>query len=497
MDLILAGFAVALSPENLLYCFVGVTLGTFIGVLPGIGALAGISMLLPVTFYLEPLAALIMLAGVYYGCEYGGSTASILLNLPGTAANAVTCLDGYPMARQGRAGVALLVTALSSFVGGCIGIVLMMALSPAIVVVALSFGASEFFAFMLLGLFAAAGAGSGGLVRGLAMVFVGVLLGCVGVDINSGVARYNFGIFSLYDGISIVIIAMGMFGVAELIFAMVHGDNKQMLRRVTLRSMLPTRDDTRRLAAPTLRGTGIGAFIGVLPGVGATLASLLAYVAEKRVARDPSRFGKGAVEGIAAPEAANNAAAQTAFIPTLALGVPGSATMAVMLGALTIHGISAGPLLMTNHPEMFWGLIASFWIGNVLLLVLNIPLIGVWVRILQVPFRLLYPVILVLVCMGVYSLHGNVFDIWLLLIVGVVGYFMRLTHLEPAPLLMGFILGPMIEENFRRALIIGRGDYLVLFKSPISATVYLIMAAILAWILWNRLAEHRRRASPA
>ncbi len=481
------GFETALSPTNLLYCFIGVFLGTFIGVLPGIGALAAVSMLLPVTFYLPPTTALVMLAGVYYGAEYGGSIASILLNLPGTPSAAVTCLDGHPMAQQGRAGVALFMTTIASFIGASLGIVALTAFAPILAKVTLAFGPAEYFAVMVLGLLAASAISQGSPVKGIAMVVLGLLLGCVGTDINSGEARFTFGYFPLLDGISLIALAMGLFGISEVI-ASINTTNAEILKeKITFRSMLPTRDDNRRSVMPILRGTGVGTVFGTLPGTGQTIASFIAYAIEKRISRDPSRFGKGAVEGIASPEAANNAAAQTAFIPTLTMGIPGSATMALMLGALMIHGITPGPAMMTDHPEVFWGLIASFWIGNVLLVLLNIPLIGMWVRLLKIPYHFLYPAIVVLICIGVYSISNNVFDVGLALFFGFVGYGMRLLGFEPAPLLIGFVLGPMMEENLRRAMLLARGDYLVLFQRPISATLLILAFLLLAWALWATL----------
>jgi TctA family transporter len=410
MDLFTIGFPIAFSLDNLIYCFLGVFLGTAVGVLPGIGPLAAIAMLLPITFHLDPVAALILLSGIYYGTEYGGSTASILLNVPGTAANAVTALDSYPMAQQGRAGIALLMTSVTSFIGDAIGIVTLIMLSPLIIQIALSFGPTDYFALMMLGLLATAGIGSSEPIKGLASVLIGLLIGTIGVDVNTGIARYNFGFFELFEGISIVVLAIGLFGVTEII-ASVTRSHKAYHGKVSFRSMIPTGDDMRRSVAPTLRGAGIGSFFGALPGAGPMLAAFFSYLVEKRISKSPERFGKSVIEGVAAPEAANNAAAQTAFIPMLTMGIPGSTTMAVILGAMMIHGITPGPLMIQEHPDVFWGLIASFWIGNVLLLVLNIPLVGLWVCILQVPYHLLYPVIVVLICLGVYSVNNSVFDI--------------------------------------------------------------------------------------
>lgn len=487
------GFEVAFSPVNLVYCFVGVFLGTFIGVLPGIGALAAVSMLLPVTFYLEPATALVMLAGVYYGAEYGGSIASILINLPGTPASAVTCLDGYPMTRSGRAGVALFMTTAASFVGSGIGIIILTMFAPLLVQVALAFGPAEYFAVMLLGLVAAAAITQGSAIKGIGMVTVGILIGTVGTDINTGVWRFTFNSPYLLDGVSLVALAMGLFGVTEVI-ASINERIAAPKGGITLRSMLPKDDDIKRSALPMLRGTGVGAFFGTLPGTGQTIASFIAYAIEKRLSRDPSRFGKGAVEGVSAPESANSASALTAFVPTLSLGIPGSATMALMLGAMMIHGITPGPLVISNHPDVFWGVIASFWIGNVLLVVLNIPLIGIWVRLLRVPYQLLYPAIIVLICVGVYSVNSNIFDVVLALLMGIFGYGMRLLAFEPAPLLIGFVLGPMMEENLRRGLLLARGDYAALVLQPITGTILAITVLLVVWSVWKSLRRARRVA---
>jgi len=491
------GFEVALTPTNLLYCLIGVTLGTLIGVLPGIGSLAAVSMLLPVSFYLEPTTALIMLAGVWYGTEYGGSTAAILLNLPGTPSSAVTSLDGYAMTRQGRAGVALFSTTIASFIGGTLGIVALMLFGPLIGQLALTFGSAEYFALMALGLMAAAAITQGAPVKGLAMVMVGLILGGVGTDLHSGTQRFTFGMRPLVEGVSVVALAMGLFGVAEVIQSMQAGAGRLGKTRVTLHSMIPTREDVRRSVGPILRGSGIGGFFGALPGTGQTVAAFIAYATEKRISDNPKKFGTGAIEGVTAPEAANNAAVQTAFIPTLTIGIPGSATMAIMLGALLIHGIQPGPGFPTSHPTIFWGLIASFWIGNVLLLVLNIPLIGIWVRLLQVPYRLLYPSILVLICVGVFSINNNPFDVILVLVFGILGYGMRLLGFEPAPLIIAFVLGPMMEENLRRALQLSRGNPWVLFERPISGTILTITILILLWSLWSSFRPRRRKTADA
>ncbi|MGX1309231.1 TctA family transporter [Amorphus suaedae] len=489
------GIETAFEPANLFYCFVGVFLGTLIGVLPGIGPLTAISMLLPLTFHFGPTTALIMLAGIWYGTAYGGSTAAILLNIPGTTSSAVTCLDGHPMSRQGRGGVALLMTTVASFVGGSISIVILMIFAPAIARYALQFGSAEYFSLMVLGLVAASAVTDGSAAKGLAMVVLGIVFGTVGIDIYSGETRFDFGFLELANGISLIALAMGMFGVSEVIVsARTIGGRSIDRSSVTFRAMRPTRDDLARSWRPILRGTGIGSFFGTLPGTGPSIASFMSYALEKRISREPGRFGNGAIEGVVAPEAANNAADQTAFIPTLALGIPGSATMALMLGALTINGIAPGPTLMTDQPELFWGLVMSFWVGNILLLVLNIPMIGLWVRLLLVPYRLLVPAILMFICIGTYSVNSSAFDVWVVLAFGLLGYLMRLLRFPAAPLLLGFVLGPMMEEHFRRAMLLSRGDFLTFFERPISAVVMTLALLLLVWGLVSALRVRRRGA---
>ncbi|MFX0547327.1 tripartite tricarboxylate transporter permease [Roseovarius sp. S1116L3] len=479
-DNIAIGLEAALSWTNLFYCFFGVTLGTFLGVIPGIGVFVAISLLFPITFHLEPTAALIMLAGIYYGTTYGGSTASILLNVPGTPSNAVSCLDGYPMSKQGRAGIALLMSSVASFVGGTIGIILMMAFAPIISENAMRFGSQEYFALMLLGLIAASVISEGSALKGLAMVALGLFLGMVGTDLSSGVQRFDLGIEGLYDGVSIVALAMGLFGVAEVIASIRYaGHTKIDPKSITFRSMLPTKDDLRRSWMPMARGSGIGSFFGSLPGTGGFVASFISYAIEKKISKDPSRFGKGAIEGLVGPEAANNAGDQTAFIPTMTLGIPGSPVMAIMLGVLIIHGITPGPRLVYEEPSLFWGLVMSFWIGNFLLIVLNVPLIQLWVRTLTIPYHLLFPAIIMFVCIGVYSVSNIAFDIYVLLAFAFVGYVFRIFGYSPAPLILGFILGPMMEENFRRSLVLARGDIMTFFDRPISGTIMGVTALIL------------------
>ena len=493
---LLLGLETALQPTTLLYCFIGVFLGTLIGVLPGIGALAAISLLLPITYHIPPTAAIVMLAGVYYGAQYGGSTASILLNLPGTPSSAVACLDGYPMAKQGRAGVALFMTTIASFVGSMLGILALILFSPSIAEIGLEFGAAEYFAMMLVGLIAASTLATGSPAKGLAMVVLGLLIGTIGTDINSGVSRFNFEIPSLMDGINLVALAMGVFGVSEVMSSINVSRENEVKEKITMRTMMPTRKDAHESILPMLRGTGIGSFFGALPGTGASIASFMAYAVEKKVAADPSRFGKGAIEGITAPEAANNAASQTAFVPTLSLGIPGDAVMALMLGALIIHGIQPGPLLMTQQPELFWGLIVSFGIGNIMLMVLNLPMIGLWVALLRIPYSVLYPAILVFISLGVYSVNNNTFDILIVAVIGVLGYAMALLKFDAAPLLLGFVLGPLMEENLRRALLLSRGDLGTFFDRPISAGILAFGGALVAWTLLSAL-RRQLKGQPA
>ena len=488
------GLETAITPVNLFYCFAGVFLGTFVGVIPGVGPLAAISMLFPITFYLDPTAALIMLAGIYYGTTYGGSTASILLNIPGATSAAVTCLDGYPMAQQGRAGVALFMTTIASFVGGSFGIVVLSLFSPLIAEYALTFGPAEYFALMVLGLVAASTIANAAPSKGLAMVVLGMLIATVGTDSQSGVGRFTFGSMSLLEGFGISAMAMGLFGIGEILTSVGATRNARIdASSAHLRNMMPTRDDWSRSWRPAARGSSIGAFFGALPGTGPSIAAFMAYAVEKRVSKTPEKFGTGMIEGIVAPETANNSADQTAFIPTLTLGIPGSATMALMLGALMVHGIQPGPTLIAEQPALFWGLVMSFWIGNLILLVLNLPLIGLWVRLLLIPYHYLYPAILVFVCIGAYSVRSNTADVFVVLGFGMLGYATRLAGLPAAPLLLGFVLGPLVETQFRRAMILARGDFLDVLMRPMAGTVLAIAALMLAWALVGALRHMTRR----
>jgi TctA family transporter len=472
------GFGVAFSLQNLAYCFIGVLVGTLIGVLPGIGPLATIAMLLPITFNVPPVAALIMLAGIYYGAQYGGSTTAILVNLPGESGSVITCIDGYQMARQGRAGPALAIAAIGSFCAGTAGTLLIALFGPPLAEAALRFGSPEYFSLMLMGLVAAAVLTQGDIVKSLAMVAMGLLLGIVGTDVNSGIPRFTFDTNELSDGIGFVVIAVGVFALGEIISNLGADEERQVLSS-KLTTLFPTRDDMRRCVGPILRGTGLGAFFGVLPGTGPAVASLSSYMLEKRLAADPSRFGRGAIEGVAGPEAANNADAQCKFIPMLTLGLPASGVMALMLGALTIQGIQPGPQVMTAKPDLFWGLIASMWIGNLMLVVLNLPLVGLWVSMLKVPYRLLFPAIMAFSAIGIYSVNNSAFEIYLAALFGVVGFVWMKLGFSPTPMLLGFVLGPMMEENLRRSLLMARGDISVFVTRPISLAFIVTTVVIL------------------
>ena len=470
------GFGVALTAVNLLYALLGALLGTLIGVLPGIGPVATIAMLLPTTYALEPVSALIMLAGIYYGAQYGGSTTAILVNMPGEAASVVTCLDGYQMARQGQAGAALAIAALGSFFAGTCSTLLVAAVSLPLSALALKFGPAEYFSLMVLGLIGAVVLAHGSLVKAIAMIVLGLLLGIVGTDVNSGVLRYTFDIPELADGIGVVVVAMGMFGFSEIILNLEAKEKRDVIR-TKLKGMWLSKAQLRLAAPAVLRGTALGSILGVLPGGGAMLSSFASYSLEKKLAKDPSKFGKGAIQGVAGPESANNAGAQTSFIPLLTLGIPENAVMAMMVGAMTIHNIQPGPQVMTSNPQLFWGLIASMWVGNLMLVVLNLPLIGIWIRLLSVPYRMLYPAILLFCAIGVYTVNNTSFDVMQTAFFGALGVLLAKLECEPAPLLLGFVLGPMMEENLRRALLLSRGDATVFATRPISAA--LLAAAVL------------------
>ncbi|WP_059411291.1 tripartite tricarboxylate transporter permease [Cupriavidus basilensis] len=475
------GFSTALTLQNLAYAFLGCVLGTLIGVLPGLGPLATIAMLLPVTYTLPPVAALIMLAGIYYGAQYGGSTTAILVNLPGESSSVVTTIDGYQMARRGRAGVALATAGLGSFFAGCVATLILAAFAAPLSELAFKFGPAEYFSLMVLGLIGAVVLASGSLVKAIAMIVLGLLLGLVGTDVNSGAARFSFDVPELTDGLNFVSVAMGVFGFAEIIANLEQKENRETFTD-HITNLFPTKADFKRMIPAVLRGTALGSALGILPGGGAALASFAAYSLEKKTSKFSHEFGKGAIEGVAGPESANNAAAQTSFIPLLTLGIPPNAVMALMVGAMTIHNIQPGPQVMTSNPALFWGLIASMWIGNFMLIILNLPMIGIWVKLLKVPYRYLFPAILTFCCIGVYSVQNTTFDVFQTAAFGVIGYLFIKLKCEPAPLLLGFVLGPMMEENFRRSLLLSRGDFTVFVTRPLSLGL-LIAAAVLVLIV--------------
>ncbi|HVK94870.1 MAG TPA: tripartite tricarboxylate transporter permease [Noviherbaspirillum sp.] len=487
------GLETALTLNNLFYCLIGVFLGTAIGVLPGLGPTATIAMLLPITFSLEPISALIMLSGIYYGAQYGGSTTAILVNLPGESSSVVTAIDGYKMARNGQAGKALATAALGSFFAGTVATVLLALFAPPLAEVALKFGPAEYFSLMVLGLVASVVLASGSLLRAIGMILLGLLLGLIGTDVNTGTPRYTFDLPQLADGINFVIVAMGMFGIGEIVRNLEHEETRTLTIK-KIEGLMPTKDDLKRIFAPIVRGTALGAVLGILPGGGAMLASFAAYSIEKKVSKNAANFGNGAIEGVAAPEAANNAGAQTSFIPMLTLGIPSNPVMALMIGALIIQGIQPGPAVMTEQPALFWGIIASMWIGNFFLVVLNLPMISLWVRMIMVPYHFLYPAILVFCAIGVFSLNNSDFDIILMALFGVFGYFCGKLEMEPAPMLLGFIIGPMMEEYLRRALLLSRSDPMVFLERPISATMLIMAAIALAVVLLPSLRKKREEA---
>jgi putative tricarboxylic transport membrane protein len=476
------GLGVALTPANLGFALIGALIGTLIGVLPGIGPIATIAMLLPLTFHLEPVSGLIMLAGIFYGAQYGGSTTAILVNLPGETSSVVTCIEGHQMARQGKAGSALAIAALGSFFAGTVATFIIAAFAPPLARVGQSFGAPEYFSLMVLGLIAAVVLAHGSVLKAIAMIILGLLLGLVGTDGQTASQRFTFDITQLSDGIDFAVLAIGVFGVGEVIANLARGEESRSVMSERITRLWPTREDFGLAWPAVLRGTSLGSILGVLPGGGATLSSFAAYVLEKKIARDPSRFGRGAVEGVAGPESANNAGAQTSFIPMLTLGIPGNAVMALMIGAMTIHGIQPGPQVMSERPQLFWGMVASMWIGNLMLLVINLPLIGIWVQLLKVPYRFLYLSILLFCAIGVYTIGNSTFSVLIAAFFGVAGYiFMRL-DCEPAPMILGFVLGPLMEDNLRRAMRISGGDPMIFLNRPISLGL-LIAAAILLLIV--------------
>ncbi|CAM8664181.1 Protein of unknown function DUF112, transmembrane [Comamonadaceae bacterium] len=495
-DNLALGFGVAFTGQNLIYAFIGCLLGTLIGVLPGIGPLATIAMLLPATYALPPVSALIMLAGIYYGAQYGGSTTAILVNLPGESSSVVTVIDGYQMARNGRAGPALAAAGLGSFFAGCVGTLILAAFAGPLTELAFKFGPAEYFSLMILGLIGAVVLASGSLLKAIGMIILGLLLGMVGTDVNSGVARYSFDIPELTDGIGFIVIAMGVFGYGEIISNLSKSAGEREIFTASVSGLLPTKQDFQRMVPAVLRGTALGSLLGILPGGGAVMAAFAAYTIEKKTQLQPGEvaFGKGNIRGVAAPEAANNAGSQTSFIPLLTLGIPPNAVMALMVGAMTIHNIQPGPQVMTANPELFWGLIASMWIGNLMLVILNLPLIGIWIKLLSVPYRWLFPSIVLFCAIGVYSTNNNNWDIWMVGLFGIIGYIFIKLGTEPAPLLLGFILGPMMEEYLRRALLLSRGDWSVFITRPLSASLLLAALALLVVVMLPSIKAKREEA---
>ena len=490
---LLLGFQTAASAANLVYCLIGVALGTAIGVLPGLGPAATIAMLLPITFGLEPVSSLIMLAGIFYGAQYGGSTTAILVNLPGESSSVITALDGHAMAKRGQAGKALATAALGSFFAGTVTTLLIALFSPPLAEMALKFGPAEYFSLMVLGLVASVVLANGSLLHAFGMITLGLLLGMIGTDVNSGVARFSFDVPELTDGISFVVVAMGVFGIGEIIGNLQNeAERSVMVKKVT--GLMLDKEDYKAIAAPVVRGTMLGSILGVLPGGGAMLSSFAAYALEKKISKNAANFGKGAIEGVAAPEAANNAGAQASFIPMLTLGIPGNTVMALMIGAMIIQGIQPGPSVMTEQPALFWGIVASMWIGNVFLVILNLPLIGLWVKMISVPYHFLYPAIIVFCAIGVFSMANTTFDVYFMAVFGLLGYIFRKLGCEPAPMMLGFILGPMMEEFLRRALLLTKGDPSVFIRRPISATMLVIAVLAMASVVLPALRKKREEA---
>jgi putative tricarboxylic transport membrane protein len=491
---LIMGFQVALQPLNLFYCFTGVLIGTLVGVLPGIGPVTAMSLLLPATYHITPVGAIIMLSGIYYGVQYGGSTTSILVNIPGEAASVITCLDGYQMARQGRAGPALGISAFGSFIAGTIGIIGLVLIAPPVVDFALKFGFPEYFSLMVLGLTVLSFMTSGSIVRALMMAAFGLILGTIGLDFISGLARFTFDIPELLDGVGLVPVVMGLFGISEVLLN-IEVKIKREIFTTNVKGLLPTLQDWAQSIWAILRGTLIGFFLGILPGGGAVISSFVSYAIEKRVSKHPEKFGKGAIEGVAAPESANNSAAQGAFIPLLTLGIPGNVATAMLLGALIIHGITPGPLLLSQNPELFWGVVASMYVGNAMLLALNLPLIGIWVQLLKVPYPILFPLIIIFCIIGSYSINNSPIDVAIMLIFGGIGYLMKKLSLEAAPVVLAFVLGPMLENALRQSLIKSQGSFSIFFTRPISAACLFIAIALVVFPLlpWFR----RRRPGVA
>lgn len=492
-DNLLLGLSTALELNNLGLCLLGVLIGTAIGVLPGIGPIPTVALLLPFTFGLNPAGAMIMLAGIFYGAQYGGSTTAILVNVPGETSSVVTCIDGHEMAKQGKAGTALAIAAIASFFAGTMATIVIAVMSVPLSALALKFTAVEYFSLLVLGLIAAVVLAHGSVAKSLAMVLLGLLVGLVGIDVSSGAARMTFGIAELSDGLDFVPIAMGLFGLGEIIANLERPAERRVVSQ-KVRDLIPSRADLRAAFPAMLRGTALGSVLGVLPGGGAALPPFSSYALEKKIAKDPSRFGKGAIEGVAGPEAANNAGAQASFIPLLTLGIPANALMALMIGALMMQGIQPGPQIMTEQPRLVWGVIASMWVGNLMLLVINLPLIGLWISMLKIPYRLLFPAIVLFCCIGTYGIANSLFNVWLMLGCAAIGYFFIKVGVEPAPLLLGLVLGPQLEENFRRAMLLSDGDFLVFLSRPISAVLLAVVAALLLAMLSPTILRNRKAA---
>jgi TctA family transporter len=493
IDNLALGFSTALSLQNLLFCFLGVIIGTLVGVLPGISPLNTTAMLLPFTFGLPPASAMIMLAGIFYGAQYGGSTTAILVNVPGETSAVVTCLDGYQMARQGRAGPALAIAAVASFFAGTVATLVIALLSAPLAALALKFTAPEYFSLLIMGLIAAVVLAHGSPFKAIAMIVMGVLVGLVGIDVNSGVPRLTFGIPDIADGMDFVPVVVGLFGIGEVIANLGMPQDRSILSG-KIKNLMPTWPDLRAAFPAMVRGTCVGTMLGILPGGGAALPPFAAYALEKKVARDPSRFGKGAIEGVASPEAANNAGAQTSFIPLLTMGIPTNPLMALMIGALMIQGIQPGPSVIREQPALYWGLVASMWIGNLMLVVINLPLVGMWVSLLRIPYRLLFPAIILFCCIGAYASSNSVFSVWLMLGWGALGYFFNKVGVQPAPMVLGFVLGPLLEENFRRAMLLSGGDPTVFIRRPISATLLAVSAILLVVLIFPTIRRKREEA---
>lgn len=493
-DHLATGFLAAGSLENLMFCLTGVVLGTLIGVLPGIGPIPALAILLPITFGLDPLSSLIMLAGIYYGAQYGGSTTSILVNMPGEASSVVTCIEGHQMARRGRAGAALAIAALGSFFAGTVGTIFIAAFGPPLAALARQFNSPDYFALMLLGLVMAVVLAHGSVLKAVAMVLMGLLLGLVGTDVNTGLTRYTFGLNGLWEGIDFLPLVLGLFGIVEIIRNLENPPAPREAISTRMRDLWPTGKEFREAYPAVLRGTGLGSLLGVLPGGGAVLAAFASYTLEKKISKNPGKFGTGAVEGVAGPESANNAAAQTSFIPLLTLGIPSNPVMAIMMGAMIIQGIQPGAAVMTTRPELFWGMVASMWIGNLMLVIINLPMIGIWVKLLSVPYRLLYPAILLFCAIGVYSTSTEPFMMVLMIVFTAFGYLLHKLGCEPAPMVLGFILGPLMEENLRRSLVISRGDPMIFLERPISATLLVVTVLMIALIIFPQFRRTREEA---